>query len=182
MNRHSSMLWFHWLTALLVSTSFVVAWVRDGIWDMEARAFWLDVHRTIGLGILTLTVVRLAFRLRLGPTSRGADLPRPFWLASRLTHGLIYAGLVAMPLLGWAQSSARARNLRIFDLPIPRLVGHDRNMAETWGGWHERVAWGLLALIVLHALAALYHHYVRRDDVLRAMLHGRTRTVARGGA
>lgn len=164
------MIWMHWATALLVAVSFTIAWIRKDIEDLEFRAFWLDVHRTIGFVILALTLVRLASRLRLGPLSRRAELPPAIWLASRVTHVLIYTSLIAMPLLGWAQSSARARHFNLFGAPIPALVGHDREGAEVWGWWHEQVGWALLGLILLHALAALYHHYVRRDDVLRAML------------
>jgi cytochrome b561 len=94
------------------------------------------------------------------------------WLASRVTHGLIYTALVAMPLIGWAQSCAAARHLKLFGSPFPALVGHDRDLADTLAAWHENVGWAFLALIGLHALAAIYHHYVRRDDLLRAMLPG----------
>ncbi|MES2147518.1 MAG: cytochrome b/b6 domain-containing protein [Pseudomonadota bacterium] len=52
------------------------------------------------------------------------------------------------------------------------MVGHNRDNAELWGWWHEQVGWALFALILLHAGGALYHHYVRRDDIVRAMLPG----------
>jgi cytochrome b561 len=170
--RRTPMIWFHWLTALLVTLSFAIAWIRKDIEDLEFRAFWLDVHRTVGFAILALTLVRLVSRFRLGPLSRRADMPRAMWLASRVTHFSIYALLIAMPLLGWAQSSARARHFNLFGAPIPAIVGHDRDMAEVWGWWHEQVGWALLALILLHAMAALFHHYVRRDELVRAMLPG----------
>ena len=169
------MIWMHWATALLVTVSFTIAWIRKDIEDLAFRAFWLDVHRTVGFVILALTLVRLALRVRWGPLSLRAELPPTIWLASRATHFLIYTSLIAMPLLGWAQSSARARHFNLFGVPIPALVGHDRDKAEVWGWWHEQVGWALLGLILLHALAALYHHYVRRDDVLRAMLPHRKR-------
>src|SRR4030095_3385878 len=178
MNRHSSMIWFHWVRALLVTASFAIAWIRKDIEELAFRAFWLDVHRTVGFTILALTLVRLALRVMLGPLSPRAELPPAFWLASRVTHFLIYTALIAMPLLGWAQSSARARHFNLFGVPIPALVGHARDRAEVWGWWHEQVGWALLGLILLHALAALYHHYVRRDDVLRAMLRYRKRRSA----
>jgi cytochrome b561 len=133
---------------------------------------WLDLHRTIGFLVLGLTLLRLVWRFRVGPLSRRADLPPAIWLASRITHFAIYALLIAMPLLGWAQSSARARHFNLFGVPIPALVAHDRDMADVWGWWHQQVGWALFALILLHATAALFHHYVRRDELVRAMLPG----------
>lgn len=164
------MVWFHWVTAGLVTASFAIAWIRKPIEELAFRVFWLDVHRTIGLIILTLTSVRLIMRLAAGPVSRRAELPTSFWLASRLTHSLIYLLLIAMPLLGWAQSSARVRHLNLFGVPLPPLIRHDRDFAEVLGWWHEQLGWVLFGLILLHSLAALYHHYVRRDDVLRQMV------------
>lgn len=163
---------FHWIIAALVTASFAIAWIRKPIEDLEFRVLWLDVHRSIGFVILALTVVQLAVRLSVGPLSRRAGLPTFFWAASRLAHFLIYALLIAMPLIGWAQSSARARQFRLFGVPLPPLVRHDRDFAELLGWWHEQLGWLLLALILVHALAALFHHYVLRDNVLRAMLPG----------
>jgi cytochrome b561 len=164
------MIGFHWATALLVTASFAIAWYRNGIEDLMLRALWLDVHRLIGLIVLALTAVRLTMRWGAGPISSRGDLPLGMYMASRATHMLIYAALIAMPLLGWAQSSARARHLKLFGQPIPSLVRHNPDLADALGSWHTQVGWVLLGLIGLHALAALYHHYVLRDHVLRAML------------
>jgi cytochrome b561 len=170
MNRRAWMIAFHWLTALLVAASFTIAWTRNGMDDLAARALWLDVHRSIGFAVLALTLLRLALRWGAGPVSSRGNLPLGMWMASRATHLLIYAGLIAMPLLGWAQSSARARHFKLFGLPVPSLVRHNPDLAEQLGSWHAQLGWVLLGLIGLHALAALYHHYVLRDHVLRAML------------
>lgn len=172
MNRNSSVIWFHWVTAILVVASFAIAWIRNDVEDLAFRAFWLDVHRTIGFAVLGLTIVRLASRLRTGPLVYQAQIPPLMRLASRTVHFLIYALLIAMPMLGWAQSSAKARNFNLFGISLPTIVGHNRDNAEMWGWWHEQVGWALFALILLHAVAALYHHYVRRDDIVRAMLPG----------
>lgn len=167
------MLSFHWATVVLVVAALALGWAREAIDDLAIRAVWLNVHRCVGLLILAMTLVRLGSRLILGPVAHHPDLPLSLWLASRVNHLLLYLLLIVMPLLGWAQSSARVRRFEIFGVPIPRLVEHDREMADVLGAWHDTLAWVLLALILIHALAALYHHYVRRDDVLRAMLPGR---------
>ena len=170
--RRRLMLSFHWTTALLVVAMFALGWGRMAIDDLAVRAVWLDVHRLVGLLILAITLARLCSRLILGPVVRHVELPSPLWLASRANHLLLYILLIAMPLLGWAQSSARARHFEIFGVGIPRLMQRDPDMADVLSAWHDTLAWALLALILIHSLAALYHHYVRRDDVLRMMLPG----------
>lgn len=171
------MIAFHWMTALLVASSFAIAWLRNAMDDLTLRAFWLDVHRSIGLTVLVLTLLRLAMRWGAGPISGRGDLPLGMWMASRATHLLIYFGLIAMPLVGWAQSSARARHFKLFGLPVPSLVRHNPDLAETLGAWHTQLGWALLGLIGLHAVAALYHHYVLRDHVLKTMLPIRKRSA-----
>jgi cytochrome b561 len=167
--RRAWLIAFHWVTALLVTASFTIAWLRKLVEDLAIRAFWLDVHRAIGLAVLALTLARFALRWSAGPISSRSDLTRFEWLASRTTHFLIYVLLLAMPLVGWAQSSAKVRHLGLFGIPLPALVRHDRDFGDVLGWWHEQLAWALLALILFHSLAALYHHYVRGDDVLRQM-------------
>ena len=90
------------------------------------------------------------------------------------THLLIYGLLLALPLVGWARMSAHEMELSLFGLTtLPPLVQEDSDFADTLGNVHVGLAWGLLALVLAHAVAALWHHHVRRDGVLRAMLPGR---------
>lgn len=160
---------FHWVTAALVAIAFAAILYREGLDDPDQRLFWLDVHRSIGLTLLGLTVARVIARVIL-PFNRVHETAPAMRVAAGLAHIAIYLGLVAMPLLGWAQSSAKARKFKLFDIKMPSLVHHDSALGETIGQWHEWIGWTMLALIGLHALAALYHHYVRKDDVLRDMI------------
>jgi cytochrome b561 len=86
---------------------------------------------------------------------------------------MIYACLLAMPLLGWAQSSAMTRHFKVFGMPFPALVRRNHELGDTLAWWHAEVGWLFLSLIALHALAALLHHYVLRDDVLMTMIPAR---------
>lgn len=170
MRHRTSLLFLHWGTLLLISAAFVLALVRTSVEDPDLRLLLIDSHRTIGLALLTLTVVRLVLRLLLQPRFTPIRLPLAMQVASHASHLLLYAALIAMPLLGWAQSSAKAHHFKLFGFAMPALVAYDPDRAELFAQWHENLAWGLLALIGLHAMAALYHHYVRRDVVLKMML------------
>ena len=82
----------------------------------------------------------------------------------------MYLAMISLPLLGWAQSSARARHFKLFDVTLPSLLPHDPDFADVLADWHETLAWVFLGFIALHFLASLYHHFIRKDDVLRSML------------
>src|SRR5262249_3190979 len=92
-------------------------------------------------------------------------------VAATLAHWMMYLAIAGVILLGWALSSAHATHLRLFGLiPLPDLVAADSDLADTLADYHVWAAWLLLALVVPHVLAALWHHYTRRDGVLIAML------------
>jgi len=86
-------------------------------------------------------------------------------------HLALYALLLTLPLLGLATSQAHAVHVRLFGLlQLPMLVPADADLADTLSDWHVWLAWALLVLVALHVAAALWHHAVRRDGVLHAML------------
>lgn len=169
MKHHRALIALHWSMALLVLTALAIALARETIEDGEARRFWLDVHRSIGLLVLVLLIVRILVRLAWARGTANTLAPA-LRLASNLSHGALYAAMFAVPLLGWAQSSARTEHFRLFGIALPSLVAHDADLADILGEWHSRVSWIFLTLAGMHAAAALWHHYARRDNVLRSML------------
>lgn len=173
MAGHRARIWFHWITLIFVATAYAIAFARTGMDDPDQRLFWLDVHRTVGLAVLALTALRLLSRVVLRFERVHEQSPLLHLLAG-LSHVALFAGLLALPLLGWAQSSAKAHKFKLFDHAFPRLVGHDGGLADTLAFWHETVAWAILGLIAAHSLAALYHHFVRRDSVMIDMLRVRS--------
>lgn len=119
-------------------------------------------------------LARLAARILHYPLGSLSSLPRPLRLAADATHGLLYALLFALPLLGLALSGARGNPVTLFGLgPLPALLQRDLDLADVLADYHVWAAWALLALVSLHALAALWHHFVHRDPVLTAMLPAR---------
>jgi cytochrome b561 len=92
-----------------------------------------------------------------------------------LTHLALYALLLALPVLGWAMSSASGTPVHFFGLTLPPILGEDDDLADTLQVWHVNAAWALLVLATVHVAAALWHHFVRRDRTLRMMLPRRRR-------
>ena len=115
--------------------------------------------------------MRLAWRLRHPPPPLPAGLPAWERAAARVTHALFYLLLLVQPLIGFLQSNAANFPVVAWGvLPLPALIGSDEALGETLILVHENVARVLLGLIVLHVAAALRHHFLLKDDVLRRML------------
>lgn len=165
----------HWLTALCLFIAAALILTRGEVSGKALKMWLLEGHRHFGLFVLILFFVRVAFRIWLGklPSDNGSSpLVR---LLAALTHVAMYASLLVQPLLGWACSNAQDRPVHLFGMTLPALVGADEDLADALQGWHQDAAWLLLGLISLHIAAALWHHFVLRDGVLRMMLPQRRR-------
>ena len=165
----------HWAMFALIAAQFVVAWTMPPIeWGTEPEVL-INLHLSLGVLLMLLVIVRLVWRFRhpVPPPIPGT----PAWQrsAASLTHFGLYALLLILPLTGWAAASARGWPVTLFGLfRLPALVPEDTQWGFKAGDLHaDRLSWALLALIGLHILAGLYHHFLRRDDVLRRMLPGR---------
>ena len=160
----------HWLIALLVAAQFVVAWFMPHIGRNTRAEGLVSLHFSLGVLIVLAMIVRWIHRLR-HPVP--LEMPgSPSWerWAAHWMHIAIYVILLASPWLGWASASAHNLPVALFGLPLPALAPPKAGWALEAGDVHTWSMWTLLALVALHALAALYHHFVRRDGVLRRML------------
>jgi cytochrome b561 len=161
---------FHWATVLMVLTMFITAWLHARSHDAELKAILLEFHRSMGLTIWTMTVSRLAWRLT------HAKLP-PFPSGMKKIHRAIvqisefglYALLLVQPLTGLGDTIFRGRAFAIFTWEVPPLVATDAALRDGFQLAHQIGACTLGALVVGHAAAALFHHFVLRDDVLQCM-------------
>jgi cytochrome b561 len=161
----------HWLSALAVATAFAVAWTRATLDDPGPRATLMSLHQCVGLVVLALLLARVGVRLATFRAMPASRLPRLMRWAATATHLALYALLLAQPLLGWALTNAHGHDVSLPGLPpLPALVATDPDLADTLDSWHAGVAWVLASAIAMHVAAALFHHFVRRDDVLRTML------------
>ena len=159
----------HWLLALMILGAFGFGLYMTGLPFSPARLKLYNWHKWAGVTILALTVLRLLWRLSHRPPPPPA---MPSWQqqAYKATHGLMYALFFAVPLVGWAYSSAAGFPIVWFGvLPLPDFVPVDKALAEAIKPWHERLAWTLIALVALHVAAALKHHFIDRDGLLSRM-------------
>jgi cytochrome b561 len=164
---------FHWLLALAIIGAFSVGFYMSGLPISPTRLKLYNWHKWAGVTILALSALRLLWRLANQPP---ADLPMPAWQAraAHLTHGLLYALFFAVPLAGWAYSSAAGFPIVWFGLlPLPDFVPKDKALAESLKLAHQLLAYGLGLLVLAHLGAALKHHFIDRDGLLLRMLPAR---------
>jgi cytochrome b561 len=161
----------HWLTLFLVAAIFGLAYSIDFASSKEEAVALTQLHRSLGVTVWILTLGRLVWRQFSRLPNLPADVPRPMRLGAQLSEYALYALLLIQPILGFLQTSARGNQVNLFFLgQLPALIGKDRPLARQLHEMHETGGLLLLALIALHATAALYHHFWRRDDTLAAML------------
>lgn len=164
---------FHWGTVIAIVIAVAAIYLRDVVEDKPLRGILLDLHRQLGMLVLLCVPLRQAVRYVTGHKDFSTDTPKLLQWAARFSHVVLYAFLIAIPLVGWAVTSAHAVNLRLLGLvSLPAMVGPDSDLADDLTDYHVWLAYGLMALVFVHALAALWHHYVLRDSVLTAMLPG----------
>lgn len=165
---------FHWGIAALILLQFVLGWLAAS-WRLSPTKLDLFVwHKSIGMLILALVVLRLLNRLATRAPALPAGMPAWERAAAHASHVLLYGLMLALPLSGWIVSAAAGVPFRIFwRLPLPAIVGPDRQTAEFAAAVHFALGVALVALLVLHIGAALRHHFAQRDEVLSRMLPAR---------
>ena len=161
----------HWSTLLLIAAAYIAIWGSYAVATKEQEAFLTQLHRSLGVTVFVLTLFRLGWRWHARIPSLPADLPAIQKVAARVAEYFLYALLLIQPILGILYINARGRRVDFFFLgELPPIVGPDKVLAKQAVAAHDIVAYVLLTFIGLHAAAALFHHFVRRDDVLKAML------------
>jgi cytochrome b561 len=159
----------HWVVALGIVVSFFVGLYMVGLPFSPDKLQLYNWHKWAGITILTLSALRLLWRLTHRPP---ADLPAPAWqkFAAHATHNLLYVLFFAVPLVGWAFTSAAGFQVVLFGvLPLPDLVSADKALAKAIKPWHAYLAYAMGALVVMHVAAALKHQFIDRDGLIGRM-------------
>jgi cytochrome b561 len=165
----------HWLMAVLLGGLLALGLYMADLALSPDKLRLYSWHKWAGVTAFALLLVRLAWRVAHRPPPLPQAMPKPMQLAAHGGHLLLYALMFAIPLSGWLMSSAKGFQTVWFGvLPIPDLIGKDRALGEQLTDIHESLNWLLMAVLAVHVGAALKHHFIDHDDVLRRMWPGRS--------
>ena len=161
----------HWLMLVLLVAVYAAMELRENFpKGSDPREFLKSLHFMLGISVLILVAIRIAARFS-GPTPAIVPQP-PSWqeLLAKLLHLAMYAFMIGMPIAGWLILSGEGKPVPFFGLELPPLMGPDKDLAETIEHWHKDVGEWAYYVVGLHAVAALFHHYVQKDNTLVRML------------
>ncbi len=175
--RNNSQTWgslsigLHWLTFILILSLAMVGLIMTDLPNSPLKIQVYALHKSFGLTVLGLTIIRLVWRLFSITPKITINIPAWQNLIAKLTHGLLYLLLFAMPISGWLYNSAAGFPLKYFGLfKLPKLSGYDPDLKQLAGDAHGTFFYILALLMLIHTGAALKHHYLDKDNTLTRML------------
>lgn len=160
----------HWLIAGLIISAFALGWVMTELAISPLKVKMFNWHKWVGMTILGLAALRALWRLTHPAPPL---LPMPAWqhFSAHALHGVLYLLMFALPISGWAYSNATGYPIVYLGLwRLPDLVEKNKELAAQLVELHEILGWLLVAVVVVHVLAALKHHVIDKDETLRRML------------
>lgn len=165
----------HWLAAISMIAMLVFGLYLDTLERGDAKSAMVQLHKSFGTLFLILVAARVLWRMHQGPLEPLGDHARWQEIAAKVSHHLLLFGTIAMPLTGLVRTIGRARGVDIFGFPfIPQLLAEKNETLSLIGSVsHKFIGYGMLAVIAVHAVAALKHHLLDRDGTLQRMLGSR---------
>ncbi|MBL8509996.1 MAG: cytochrome b [Chitinimonas sp.] len=162
----------HWLVALGIIAAFALGLTTDSMEGFSLQKLKLiNYHKWLGITVLGLVAIRLLWRLSHRPPELPAQMQPWEKQVAHYTHMLLYVLMFAVPLGGWLYSSAKGFPVVWLGMvELPNLMDKNEELAGTIKFMHKIGAWTLVLLAVAHAAAALKHHFIQKDDVLKRML------------
>lgn len=158
--------WLHWGMGLLIVANLAGGLLHDINADLI-----MPLHKATGILLLALAALRIVWRMMHPAPALPADMATWERAVASLTHAILYALMVLIPLSGWIMASASRRSIGFFGLfDVPKFnVIKDSMLAEISHEGHELMGFAMIALLVLHIVAALRHHFVLKDGMLARM-------------
>jgi cytochrome b561 len=161
----------HWIVALLIIGNLCFGLYTVGLPLSPQKLRFFSYHKWIGVTVLLLAAARLAWRLGHPPPPLPQAMPPWERRAANASHALLYVLFFAAPISGWLMSSALGfQTVYLGVLPIPDLLHKNRELGDALKVVHKSINYTMAAVIVVHAAAALKHHFHDRDDVLVRMI------------
>lgn len=157
----------HWLIAVLVIGMLAFGFFMGDI-PKDYKGTVYNLHKLTGITVLFLMVLRALWAL-MNPKPRVAGASMLEKLGERIVHFGLYIFVIAMPLAGWIGSSAANKAPHLGDWVLRLPIEESKTIPETAFNLHEQIAWIIIGLLCIHIAAALYHHYIRKDNILRRM-------------
>jgi cytochrome b561 len=159
----------HWLMAILVIGMLVLGWFMMSIEKDPGSGWYFMLHKSIGLIVLTLALLRLLWRLGNKPGPLPKQIPHWQVKAAKISHWLLYGALIAMPLAGLTGALYSKDGIAFFGYQLPKILASNHDLSELFFSVHSTIAWALAGLISLHVLAALKHLVIDKDGVFQRM-------------
>jgi cytochrome b561 len=160
----------HWFTAVLVLTMIPAGITMVNIGPGPLQNTLFDLHRSIGVLLVLVILLRLAYRLNHPPPPLPADIPAIQQFAASFVHLALYTLLIVQPIVGWIGTSAFRAPINVFWLfQLPPIWPEDRAFSDQVFVVHRAIGYLIVLLLCAHIGAALFHHFVRRDRVLLRM-------------
>jgi cytochrome b561 len=161
----------HWGIVVLIIAQYVLAESADELADGPDKLAMLARHKSVGMLVLLLALARIGWKLANRGLPQPVPMPRPQRIAAAAGHGILYLLILALPLSGWVMASAAGHPPGFFGMfEFPSLIGASEELKEVLEEVHETLFNAVVVVAVLHALAAVYHHFWMKDATLRRML------------
>lgn len=163
----------HWVMAAAILALWVIGHMIDALPKGPVRSEVIGLHKAIGVILLVMAVARLAWRLARPQPALPASMPAIERLMASAGHVGLYLLMVLIPLDGILLSQSAGREVSVFGLVLPALVGKDDALKEMLKGGHVALGWILAVVLAGHVAAALRHRFILKDDIMARMLPGR---------
>jgi cytochrome b561 len=161
----------HWSIVILIIAQYFIAETADELPDGIEKLSLLTRHKSIGMLVLILAIVRIGWKLLNKGNPPPVPMPKAQRIAAAAGHGLLYVLILTQPISGWAMSSAANYPVTLFGwFQFPALVAANHDLHERLEDLHKGMFVVLAVVALLHAAAALYHHFWMKDASLRRML------------
>lgn len=165
--------WLHWSMALLVLVMVAVGLTMTNLGDGALKNGLYELHKSVGLTLLGLALIRIVVRSRRGAPPLEPNLPGWQRRAAYASHAALYALIVLAPLAGWIATSSCCAPVKLFwTVPLTFPAPGDEGFAKAVFQAHFALVFVLALVAAVHIGAALHHHFIRRDNTLRRMLPG----------